>query len=909
MDYKIASLHDHNQDGKVDRLPFSIRILLENIIRNHDGFAVTDEHLNTVLNWNPDGTTNDISFKPARVLMQDFTGVPAVVDVASIRSEVIRKGKDGSKINPAIPVDLVIDHSVQVDFYGTNYAYARNVEYEYNRNKERYQVLKWAQSAFDNFTVVPPGMGICHQVNLEYLAKGVIKRDGWAFPDTLVGTDSHTPMVNGIGVVGWGVGGIEAEAAILGQPIYFTCPQVVGLKLTGRLPKGTTSTDMVLTITELLRQHGVVGKFVEVFGDGLDHLTVPDRATISNMSPEFGCTVTYFPIDDQTLEYMKRTNRSQEQIDLVEEYCKANMLWRTGDENITYSKVVELDLGTVEPTVSGPKRPQDKILVKDLKTKFQELLRSEFDREYIPLKERKESLWLSEGGSGTEFTWNTSQRSGGAEVVVKDNHLKTIKIEKRNEQYTLNDGSIVIAAITSCTNTSNPSVMLGAGLVARKAIQHGLDTKPWVKTSLAPGSKVVTDYLQRSGLLADLEALRFHVVGYGCTSCIGNSGPLPPAIDKAVTEGELIVSSVLSGNRNFEARVHPKVKMNFLASPMLVVAYAIAGRTDINLMEEPLGQDPNGKDVFLKDIWPSQEEINQFMLENLKPEDFEKAYSVIFDGEEQWQNLEAPEGTNYEWSDDSTYIKEAPFFKDISTDPKAPKDIRNARVLLKLGDSVTTDHISPAGSFSIDSPAGQYLSENGVPRHMFNSYGSRRGNHEVMMRGTFANVRIKNQLSPKEGGFTNYLPNDIIMSVYEAAEEYKKNDIPLIVLAGKEYGSGSSRDWAAKGTTLLGVKAVIADSYERIHRSNLVGMGVLPLEFLPGENADTIGLDGTETFSITGIEEGLSPSKKLKATAVKSDGTVVNFEVIARLDSDIEVAYYLNEGILHYVLRDFLRNN
>ena len=909
MDYKIASLHDHNQDGKVDRLPFSIRILLENIIRNHDGFAVTDEHLNTVLNWNPDGTTNDISFKPARVLMQDFTGVPAVVDIASIRSEVIRKGKDGSKINPAIPVDLVIDHSVQVDFYGTNYAYARNVEYEYNRNKERYQVLKWAQSAFDNFTVVPPGMGICHQVNLEYLAKGVIKRDGWAFPDTLVGTDSHTPMVNGIGVVGWGVGGIEAEAAILGQPIYFTCPQVVGLKLTGRLPKGTTSTDMVLTITELLRQHGVVGKFVEVFGDGLDHLTVPDRATISNMSPEFGCTVTYFPIDDQTLEYMKRTNRSQEQIDLVEEYCKANMLWRTGDENITYSKVVELDLGTVEPTVSGPKRPQDKILVKDLKTKFQELLRSEFDREYIPLKERKESLWLSEGGSGTEFTWNTSQRSGGAEVVVKDNHLKTIKIEKRNEQYTLNDGSIVIAAITSCTNTSNPSVMLGAGLVARKAIQHGLDTKPWVKTSLAPGSKVVTDYLQRSGLLADLEALRFHVVGYGCTSCIGNSGPLPPAIDKAVTEGELIVSSVLSGNRNFEARVHPKVKMNFLASPMLVVAYAIAGRTDINLMEEPLGQDPNGKDVFLKDIWPSQEEINQFMLENLKPEDFEKAYSVIFDGEEQWQNLEAPEGTNYEWSDDSTYIKEAPFFKDISTDPKAPKDIRNARVLLKLGDSVTTDHISPAGSFSIDSPAGQYLSENGVPRHMFNSYGSRRGNHEVMMRGTFANVRIKNQLSPKEGGFTNYLPNDIIMSVYEAAEEYKKNDIPLIVLAGKEYGSGSSRDWAAKGTTLLGVKAVIADSYERIHRSNLVGMGVLPLEFLPGENADTIGLDGTETFSITGIEEGLSPSKKLKATAVKSDGTVVNFEVIARLDSDIEVAYYLNEGILHYVLRDFLRNN
>ncbi len=908
MDYKIASLNEYNQNGKVDRLPFSIRILLENIIRNHDGFGVTDEHLNTVLNWDPEGTTNDISFKPARVLMQDFTGVPAVVDVASIRSEVIRKGKDGSKISPAIPVDLVIDHSVQVDFFGTTYAYSRNVEYEYNRNKERYQVLKWAQNAFDNFTVVPPGMGICHQVNLEYLAKGVIKRDGWAFPDTLVGTDSHTPMVNGIGVVGWGVGGIEAEAAILGQPIYFTCPQVVGLKLTGRLPKGTTSTDMVLTITELLRRHGVVGKFVEVYGDGLDFLTVPDRATISNMSPEFGCTVTYFPIDDQTLDYMRRTNRSEEQINLVEEYAKENMLWRTGNENITYSKVVELDLSSVEPTVSGPKRPQDKILVKNLKKKFQELLHSEFDREYIPLKQRKESAWLSEGGSGTEFTWSTSQ-PGRPEVVVKENSLKTVRIEKKNEEYTVGDGTIVIAAITSCTNTSNPSVMIGAGLVARKAIERGLDVKPWVKTSLAPGSKVVTDYLRRSGLLADLEALKFHVVGYGCTSCIGNSGPLPPAIDKAVTEGELVVSSVLSGNRNFEARVHPKVKMNFLASPMLVVAYALVGRTDINLLEEPLGYDPNGQEVFLKDIWPSQEEINDIMLQSLKPEDFENAYSVIFDGDEQWQNLEAPVGTNYEWSDDSTYIKEAPFFKEISADPESGQDIHNARVLLKLGDSVTTDHISPAGSFAADSPAGKYLIQNGVSRPMFNSYGSRRGNHEVMMRGTFANVRIKNQLSPKEGGFTNYLPRDIIMPVYDAAMEYQKAGIPLVILTGKEYGSGSSRDWAAKGTTLLGVKAVIADSYERIHRSNLVGMGVLPLEFLEGENADTYGLDGTETFSITGIAEGLSPGKKVHVTAVKSDGSEVKFDVKARLDSEIEIAYYLNGGILHYVLRQFLKNN
>lgn len=909
MDYKIASLKEHNQEGRIERLPFSIRILLENVLRNHDGFSITDEHLDTILHWDPKGTTKEIPYKPARVLMQDFTGVPAVVDVASIRSEVIRKGKDGSKINPAIPVDLVIDHSVQVDFFGTEYAYARNVQYEYDRNKERYQLLKWAQDAFDNFTVVPPGMGICHQVNLEYLAQGVIKRDGWAFPDTLVGTDSHTPMVNGIGVVGWGVGGIEAEAAILGQAIYFTCPQVVGLKLTGRLKEGTTSTDMVLTITQLLRENGVVGKFVEVFGDGLDYLTVPDRATISNMSPEFGCTVTYFPIDNQTLDYMRRTNRSEEQINLVEEYCKENMLWRTGEDKINYTTVVELDLSTVEPTVAGPKRPQDKILVKNLKDKFEDLLQSQFNRKYIAAKDRKESAWLSEGGSGTEFAWSNPPHVEQAEVVVKNNSLKTVKIKKKNEEYSLSDGSIVIAAITSCTNTSNPSVMIGAGLVARKAIDRGLDVKPWVKTSLAPGSKVVTDYLRRSGLLSDLEALKFHVVGYGCTSCIGNSGPLPPAIDKAVTDGELVVSSVLSGNRNFEARVHPKVKMNFLASPMLVVAYALAGRTDINLMDEPLGFDPNGEEVFLKDIWPTQEEINNIMMEALKPEDFESAYSVIFEGEEQWKQLEAPKGTNYEWSDDSTYIKEAPFFKDISKESKPGKNIKGARVLLKLGDSVTTDHISPAGSFAADSPAGQYLIEHGVKRPMFNSYGSRRGNHEVMMRGTFANVYINNDLSPKVGSFTNYLPQDIVMSVFDASMKYQENDIPLIVLAGKEYGSGSSRDWAAKGPALLGVKAVIADNYERIHRSNLVGMGILPMEYKKGENADTLGLDGTEVFDISGISEGLSPDKTLKVRAQKADGTTIEFEAIARLNSEIEIKYYLNGGILHYVLRQFLKSN
>ena len=908
MDYKIVPLKEHNENGKVDRLPFSMRILLENILRNHDGFAITDEHRDTVLNWDPKGAVDEIPFKPARVLMQDFTGVPAIVDIASIRSEVIRRGKDGSKINPAVPVDLVIDHSVQVDFYGTNYSYARNVEYEYKRNRERYQLLKWAQGAFDNYTVVPPGMGICHQVNLEYLAQGVIKRDGWAFPDTLVGLDSHTPMVNGIGVVGWGVGGIEAEAVILGQPIYFTCPKVVGLKLTGQLREGTTSTDMVLTITELLRRHGVVGKFVEVFGDGLDHLTVPDRATIGNMSPEFGCTITYFPIDDQTLEYMRRTNRSEEQVRFVEEYCKDNLLWRTGKEEITYSEIVELDLSTVEPTVAGPKRPQDKILVKNLKEKFQDILEQEFDRHYIPAKTRKESAWLSEGGSGTEFTWSSAHRDG-SEVVIKDNELKSIRITKKNESYTVSDGSIVIAAITSCTNTSNPSVMIGAGLVARKAIDNGLDVKPWVKTSLAPGSKVVTDYLRRSGLLADLEALKFHVVGYGCTSCIGNSGPLPPAIDEAVTKGKLVVSSVLSGNRNFEARVHPKVQMNFLMSPMLVVAYALAGRTDINLLEEPLGYDPNGQEVFLKDIWPTQDEINDIMLESLKPEDFEKAYSVIFDGEEQWQNLEAPGGTNYEWAEDSTYIKEAPFFQDISENPEPGRNIEGARVLLKLGDSVTTDHISPAGSFAVDSPAGQYLIENGVKRPMFNSYGSRRGNHEVMMRGTFANVRIKNQISPKEGGYTTYLPTDIVMSVYDAAIKYQKNNIPLIVLTGKEYGSGSSRDWAAKGPALLGVKAVIAGSYERIHRSNLVQMGILPLVYTDGQDADSLGLDGTEVFKVTGIAEGLTPGKRLQVRAEKSNGETIEFEAVALLNSQIEIDYYLNGGILHYVLRQFLKSN
>ncbi len=906
MDHHIASLKKlAEKNNAINKLPFSIRILLENVLRNHDNFAITDEHLDTLVNWDPAGTDKEIPFKPARVLMQDFTGVPAIVDIASIRAEVIRKGGDGSKINPAIPVDLVIDHSVQVDYFGTDYSYQSNVALEYERNAERYELLKWGQQALDNFTVVPPGMGICHQVNLEYLAKGVITRDGWAFPDTLVGTDSHTPMVNGIGVIAWGVGGIEAEAAMLGQPIYFTCPQVIGLKLTGKIPAGCTATDMVLTITKLLRDFGVVGKFVEVFGEALDHLSVTDRATISNMSPEFGCTVTYFPVDNQTLEYMRRTNRSEEHINLVEDYCKENLLWRTGNEEITYSHVLELDLDTLQPTVSGPKRPQDKILVKDLNTQFSLLLEQEYQRNYVPIKARQEQAWLSEGGSGSAFTYEN--RAKPKEILVEPEDLRSVRIKIKNKEYILSDGSIVIAAITSCTNTSNPAVMVGAGLVARKAVSRGLRTKTWVKTSLAPGSKVVTEYLQRANLLEDLEALRFHTVGYGCTSCIGNSGPLPPHIAEAVDKGDLVVASVLSGNRNFEARVHPQVKMNFLMSPMLVVAYALVGRVDIDLINDPLDYDPNGNPVYLRDIWPTQQEIVDTISNCMRVEDFKAVYDVIFDGGDDWKQLVAPLGKNFGWKDESTYIQEVPFFKNISTDPLPTQDITGARVLLSLGDSVTTDHISPAGSFRADSAAGQYLVSKNVQAKDFNSYGSRRGNHEVMMRGTFANVRIRNKITAKEGGYTTYFPTGETLSVYDAAMKYIEAGTPLVVLAGKEYGSGSSRDWAAKGASLLGIKAVIAESFERIHRSNLVGMGILPLEYPEGENADSLGLDGSETFSIAGVSKELKPHKILDVAATKADGRTVTFQARARFDSAIEVEYYRHGGILQYVLRGFLR--
>jgi len=900
--YSLAELE--KQGHSINHLPFSIRILLENALRNFDDFAITKENIETILHWQPKGSDKDIPFKPARVLMQDFTGVPAVVDIASLRAEIARKGKNPNEINPLIPVDLIIDHSVQVDYFGTEYAYARNMDEEYKRNNERYQFLKWAQKSFNNFSVVPPGMGICHQVNLEYLSKGVIERNGEIFPDTLVGTDSHTPMVNGIGVVAWGVGGIEAEAALLGQPIYFIMPEVIGLKLTGKLPLGSTATDLVLTIAELLRKYGVVGKFVEVFGSGLDNLSVPDRATIGNMSPEFGCTITYFPIDDKTLEYMRKSNRSEEQIQLVEDYCKTNMLWRTGDENITYTDTITLDLSTVEPTVAGPKRPQDKILLKDFKKRFIDLMDQNYGRKYS-VPDKQLSRWFAEGGG--QPIDPAAPEAAKAEVTEEViNGIKKVWVTLGYEKFEISDGSVAIAAITSCTNTSNPFVMIGAGLVARKAREHGLDKKPWVKTSLAPGSKVVTDYLKKADLLTDLESLDFHLVGYGCTSCIGNSGPLPPYMGTAVEEHDLVVASVLSGNRNFEARIHPQVKMNFLMSPMLVVAYAIAGRIDIDLTTEPISYDSNLQPVYLKDIWPTDDEINEVMSKVLSPKYFSKNYGEIFEGNETWRNLIIPDDTLYAWDDSSTYIKEAPFFYNISDNAEPLKDIRNARALLVLGDSITTDHISPAGQFNEHSAAGKYLISRGVKKENFNSYGSRRGNDEVMVRGTFANVRIKNKLAQKEGGYTSYLPTGEEMSVYDASIKYKEDQTALIVLAGKEYGSGSSRDWAAKGAFLLGIKAILAESYERIHRSNLVGMGVLPLQYMNGDTAEKLGLTGKESFSITGIAEDIKPLKKVQVIATKEDGTEIKFDAIARMDSAIEIEYYRHGGILQYVLRHFL---
>lgn len=911
--YDLKKLSGHGIN--IEELPFSIRILLENVLRNQDNLTFTETHLQNVLTWSPKPNLVDIPFLPARVLMQDFTGVPAVVDIASIRSEVSRKKKDAAGINPKVPVDLIIDHSVQVDFYGSIYSYNRNVELEYARNHERYSLLKWANHSMDNFNVVPPGMGICHQVNLEYLAKVATYKNGNIFPDTLVGTDSHTPMVNGIGVVGWGVGGIEAEAVMLGQPVYFMLPEVIGLKLTGKIKEGATSTDLVLTVAELLRKKGVVGKFVEVFGEGLNNLTVPDRATISNMSPEFGCTITYFPPDEKTLDYLSNTGRTKEHISTVEAYLKENLLWRMNEDKIKFSDLIELDLGDVEPSLAGPKRPQDKVSLTNIKHSFIELLNSSYYRRYINVDAREEGRWLSEGGSNQqfkeeeEFTDRTIEKAGIEIGQTREYEgLKSVKIKVGNTRYLLSDGSLVIAAITSCTNTSNPDVMIGAGLVAKKAVERGLDPKPWVKTSLAPGSRVVTEYLEKAGLNSYLEALGFHVVGYGCTTCIGNSGPLPAHINKAIIDNDLIVSSILSGNRNFEARIHPLIKMNFLTSPLLVVAYAIAGRIDINLYEEPLGFDPNLEPVYLKDIWPTSEEIKSVMDAVLRAEDYAKNYEDIFNGDEKWQVLPSTKSSVYNWDKESSYVKEAPFFRDISAEPEPVKDINSAKVLLKLGDSITTDHISPAGSISEDSPAGKYLKSLGFERKDFNSYGSRRGNHEVMVRGTFANVRLKNQLVNREGGWTVFYPSNEVMSVYDAGMRYQSANIPLIILAGKEYGSGSSRDWAAKGTALLGVKAVIAESFERIHRSNLVQMGVLPLQFIPGESITTLNLKGNETFDILGLSE-ITPNKELTVTVTGEQGVKTEFRVVARLDSPTEIAYYQNNGILNFVLRRFLKNS
>jgi aconitate hydratase len=907
------SLDELNKTGiEIGEFPFSVRILIENIIRNLNERTFTQSHLEKLLKWHSGNSHDEIPFMPGRVLMQDFTGVPSVVDIASIRSEVARHNKDPKLISPQVPVDLIIDHSVQVDYFGTDYAYTRNVDLEYRRNYERYSFLKWARESFDNFNVLPPGMGICHQVNLEYLATVAAIRDDVIFPETLVGTDSHTPMINGIGVLGWGVGGIEAEAVMLGQPMYIMIPEVIGLKLRGRLQEGSTSTDLVLSVADLLRKKNVVEKFVEVFGDGLDTLTVPDRATISNMSPEFGCTVTYFPSDNKTLEYLHTTGRSESIIETAEQYLKANLLWRENEDRIKFTEVLELDLASIRPSVAGPKRPQDKIELSDLKKNFIEILRKTYEREYITPDERPVGKWSDEGGQVPTKILEPSHpeeaiESAGIEVETKKRTgLRSSRIISGNSEYILRDGAVTIAAITSCTNTSNPSVMIAAGLLAKKAVERGLSAKPWVKTSLSPGSRVVTDYLKKAELLPYLEALGFHVVGYGCMTCIGNSGPLPGHINKSIKESDLVVAAVLSGNRNFEARIHPQVRMNFLTSPPLVVAYALPGRIDIDLLNEPLGFDPNLEPIYLHDIWPTMDEVNDVMKKVIDPKDYVENYKKIYGGDDRWDELDAPKSEVYKWNNESLYLREAPFFRDLPAEPESVKEIRSARVLLNLGDSITTDHISPAGNIGENTPAGKYLKENGIDREDFNSYGSRRGNHEVMIRGTFANVRIRNKLVDYEGGYTKYFPSDEVLTVFDAAMKYAEEKTPLIILAGKDYGSGSSRDWAAKGTILLGVKAVIAESFERIHRSNLVGMGVLPLQFMPGSSVDSLGLTGEEVYNIQ-IPENLSPGKEIKVIARGNDKET-EFMAKMRLDSETEIRYYRNGGILHYVLRSILRN-
>jgi len=901
--YRIAELDRHGLP-RPDRLPFSLRILLENALRFAGRGIVTEGHVAALAGWKPNGSgSSEIPFMPARVVLQDFTGVPCVVDLAAMRDAMARMKGNPDLINPVVPSDLVIDHSVQVDYYGSDRAFGLNVELELERNRERYQLLKFAQRAFGNFSVVPPGTGIVHQVNLEYLAKVVQLRpqhgEMTAYPDTLVGTDSHTTMINGLGVVGWGVGGIEAEAVMLGQPYFMLIPEVVGFKLTGVLPVGTTATDLVLTVTQMLRKKGVVDQFVEFYGPGLSSLGLADRATIANMSPEYGATMGFFPVDQETLRYLERTGRDQALVDRVERYTKEQLLFRTdATPDPVFSSTLALDLSSVKPSVAGPKRPQDLVPLDSLKRNFYvtlpDLMSSNTPENRRTLAKEAYSRWMNEGG--------------GSATMVAEEPAQGVACELEGKDFELHDGSIVIAAITSCTNTSNPSVMIGAGLLAKKAVERGLMTRPWVKTSMAPGSRVVADYLTGSGLLTYLDQLNFQIVGYGCTTCIGNSGPLPEPVAKLIDEHSLVTSAVLSGNRNFEARIHPQVRANYLMSPMLVVAFALAGRINIDLDTDPLGQDPAGKPVFLREIWPSAEEIRTAMAMSLKPELFRNRYATVFEGDETWRDLQVPTGSRYAWDSKSTYVQEPPFFQDLPAEPRPLTDISAARVLAVLGDSVTTDHISPAGAIPKNGPAARYLLEHGVQQVDWNTFGSRRGNHEVMMRGTFGNVRIKNVLVPeKEGNWTVHFPSGEVMSIYDAAMKYIADQTPLVLLVGKEYGTGSSRDWAAKGTTLLGVRAVIAESYERIHRSNLVGMGVLPLGYPAGVTRATLGLIGRETFSISGIARGLLPGGTVKVKAVAEDGKTTEFDAVVRLNSPVELEYLQHGGILPRVLRMFLK--
>ncbi|WP_109506243.1 aconitate hydratase [Nocardioides speluncae] len=906
-------------DNAVDSLPFSLKVLLENLLRTEDGANITADDIKALAGWDETAEPDkEIQFTPARVIMQDFTGVPCVVDLATMREAMAELGGDPSKINPLAPAEMVIDHSVIADVFGTPEAFERNVEIEYERNRERYQFLRWGQGAFDDFKVVPPGTGIVHQVNIEHLARTIFTRDVdgelQAYPDTCVGTDSHTTMVNGIGVVGWGVGGIEAEAAMLGQPVSMLIPRVVGFKLNGDLPEGSTATDLVLTITEMLRKHGVVGKFVEFYGPGVSALPLANRATIGNMSPEFGSTIAVFPIDEETVKYLRLTGRSEEQLALVESYAKEQGLWHDPSAEPRYSEKLELDLATVVPSIAGPKRPQDRIQVTDAKQAFRGALADYVDEDEKGYDEAAAESFPASDSPAYHGTNGAAAPTDHLSAAPTDGGRPSDPVDVTladGTKFTLDHGAVTIAAITSCTNTSNPSVMIGAALLAKNAVEKGLQRKPWVKTTLAPGSKVVSDYYEKAGLTPYLDKLGFNLVGYGCTTCIGNSGPLIPEVSAAVQEKDLSVTSVLSGNRNFEGRINPDVKMNYLASPPLVVAYALAGSMDVDLFSDPLGQDAGGNDVFLKDIWPSPAEVEETIAAAVNSEMFGSSYQDVFAGDDRWRSLPTPEGNTFAWDEASTYVRRAPYFDGMPDEPTPVTDIEGARVLLKLGDSVTTDHISPAGAIKKDSPAGKYLAEHGVEQRDFNSYGSRRGNHEVMIRGTFANIRLRNQLAPgTEGGFTrDFTGSGDVTTVFEASEKYLAAGTPLVVLAGKEYGSGSSRDWAAKGTSLLGVKAVIAESYERIHRSNLIGMGVIPLQFPAGQTAESLGITGEETFSITGItalNDGTTP-KTVKVKAAKADGQSVEFDAVVRIDTPGEANYYRNGGIMQYVLRN-LRN-